>query len=55
MIALSVQLPPEVVLFYTRVAFTAGIPLEQVLRDALTNLAGKLSMDALQNNFENPL
>ena len=55
MIPLSIQLPPEVVLFYTRVAFSAGVPLEQVLRDALTKLAAELSLEALQNNSEKSL
>ena len=55
MIHLSIQLPPEVALFYTRVACSAGIPLEQVLKDALTKLAGELSLEALQNNLQKPL
>ena len=55
MIPLSIQLPSEVVLFYTRVACCAGISLEQVLRDALTRLAGELSLEALQNNLQKPL
>ena len=40
-------LEPEVALFYTRVAFAAGVPLEQVLRDVLFKLAGELSLEAL--------
>ena len=45
---ITLRLEPEVALFYTRLAFTAGIPLEQVLRDALFRLAGELSMEALK-------
>jgi len=55
MTPLTIVLPPEVVLFYTRVACSAGVPLEQVLRDALTKLAGELSLEALQNNLQKPL
>ena len=45
---ITLRLEPEVALFYTRLAFTAGIPLEQVLRDALFRLAGELSLEALK-------
>ena len=48
MIPVTVQLEPAVVLFYTRVACTAGSTLEQVLSDALFKLAGELSLEALQ-------
>ena len=44
----TLQLEPEVALFYIRLAFTAGISLEQVLRDALFKLAGELSLEALR-------
>ena len=44
----TLRLEPEVALFYTRLAFTAGLPLEQVIRDALFKLAGELSLEALQ-------
>ena len=40
-------LEPEVVLFYTRIAQSAGLSLEQVLSDALFKLAGELSLEAL--------
>ena len=40
-------LEPSVVLFYTRVAEHAGVPLEQVLSDALFKLAGELSLEAM--------
>ena len=42
-------LEPAVVLFYTRIASSAGIPLEQVLTDALFKLAGELSLEAMQS------
>ena len=41
-------LEPTVALFYTRIAQSAGIPLEQVLCDTLFKLAGELSLEALQ-------
>jgi len=49
MISVTLELPPEVALFYTRVACTTGKPLEQVICDALFRLAGELSLEALQN------
>ena len=33
--------------FYASVARAAGLPMEQVLRDALFKLAGELSLEAL--------
>ena len=44
----TILLEPAVVLFYTRIAQSAGIPLEQVLSDALFKLAGELSLEAMQ-------
>ena len=44
----TLLLEPAVVLFYTRIAQSAGIPLEQVLSDALFKLAGELSLEAMQ-------
>ena len=44
----TLDLDPSVVLFYTRIATSAGMPLEQVLCDALFRLAGELSIEALQ-------
>ncbi len=44
---ITLTLEPSLVLFYTRIALSAGIPLEQVLSDALFKLAGELSMEAL--------
>ena len=45
----TLLLEPAVVLFYTRIASSAGIPLEQVLTDALFKLAGELSLEAMQS------
>ena len=50
MIPVTVELDPSVVLFYTRVACSAGKTLEQVLSDALFKLAGELSLEALQSS-----
>ena len=52
---IRLQLEPAVALFYTRVAAKVGIPLEQVLSDALLKLAGELSLQAIRNNPEKPL
>ena len=38
------QIPPT----FHRIAATAGLPLEQVLSDALFKLAGELSLQALE-------
>ena len=48
MISVTIQLPPDVALFYTRIACTAGKTTEQVLADALFKLAGELSLEALK-------
>ncbi len=48
MTQVTLLLEPSVALFYTRVAESAGVPLEQVLSDALFKLAGELSLEALR-------
>lgn len=48
MTEVTLLLEPAVVLFYTRIAQSAGLPLEQVLKDALFKLAGELSLEAMQ-------
>ena len=48
MTQVTLFLEPAVALFYTRIAETLGVPLEQVLNDALFKLAGELSLEALQ-------
>ena len=47
---ITVRLEPSVALFYTRIAKKAGIPLQQVLEDALFKLAGELSLEAISNS-----
>jgi hypothetical protein len=47
MTQVTLNLEPAVALFYTRIACSAGKPLEQVLTDALFKLAGELSLEAL--------
>lgn len=48
MTQVTLFLEPAVALFYTHIAKQAGVPLEQVLSDALFKLAGELSLEALQ-------
>ena len=43
------RLDPSVVLFYSRIASSTGLPLDRVLSDALFKLAGELSLQALQH------
>ena len=50
MIPVILSLEPEVVRFYTNIAAVAGLPLEQVLADALFKLAGELSLEALKSS-----
>ena len=47
MTEVTLLLEPAVVLFYTRIADSLGIPFETVLSDALFKLAGELSLEAL--------
>ena len=49
---ITLHLDPGVILFYSRVATSAGLPLEQVLSDALFKLAGELSLQALHKGTE---
>lgn len=51
MTEVTLHLEPAVALFYARIACTTGIPLEQVLTDALFKLAGELSLEALSRNM----
>jgi hypothetical protein len=48
MTQVTILLEPSVALFYTRIAQSAGVPLDQVLSEALFKLAGELSLEALQ-------
>ena len=45
---ITLLLPPEVALFYEKVATCCHLPLEKVLTDTLFKLAGELSLEALQ-------
>ena len=47
MTKISLSLDPEIILFYTRLAFSLGVSLEQVLSDALFQFAGEISLRAL--------
>ena len=44
----TLTLEPTVALFYSRIASSLGVSLEQVLSDALFKLAGELSLEALR-------
>ncbi len=48
MTQVTLLLEPAVALFYTQVARSAGVSLEQVLSDALFKLAGELSLEAIR-------
>ena len=48
MTQVTLSLEPAVLLFYTRIAQSAGKSLEQILSDALFKLAGELSLEALK-------
>ena len=48
MAEVTLSLEPTVVLFYSRIAKSMNLPLEQVLSDALFKLAGELSLEALR-------
>ena len=50
MTEVTLQLENAVALLYQRIAAANGLPLEQVLCDALFILAGELSLQALQKN-----
>ena len=47
MIPVTLTLDPAIVKFYAHIATNSGLPLEQVLSDALFKLAGELSLEAL--------
>jgi len=47
MIPVTVFMEPAVLRFYKCLAEAVGLPLEQVLSDALFKLAGELSLEAL--------
>ena len=47
MTEVKLTLEPTVALFYSRIASSLGVSLEQVLSDALFKLAAELSLEAL--------
>ena len=49
MTKITLTLEPAVALFYTRIAMSAGVSVEQVLTDALFKLAGELSLEAMKD------
>ena len=49
---ITLQLDSTVILFYSRIAVSMGLPLEQVLSDALFKLAGELSLQSLQKKHD---
>ena len=49
MIPVTIPLEPTVVRFYAHIAALSGLPLEQVLSDALFKLAGELSLEAMKS------
>ena len=51
MTQVTILLEPSVALFYTRVANSAGFPLEKVLSDALFKLAAELSLEAIDGSI----
>ena len=53
MTEVTLQLDPVAALFYKRIAERQELPLEQVLSDALFKLAGELSLQAIQKEFDN--
>ena len=49
MTKITLTLEPAVALFYTRIAMSAGVSVEQVLTDALFKLAGELILEAMKD------
>ena len=47
-------LEPTLIMFYTKIANAAGIPVETVLADALFKLAAELSLESLQRKISEP-
>ena len=43
----QIELDATAAAFYEKVAAAAGLPIQQVLADALYKLAGSLSLDAI--------
>ena len=54
MTEVTLRLDSAATLFYEKIAEARGVPLEQVLADALFKLAGELSLQALQKSAATP-
>ena len=52
MTTVTLTLEPAVILFYSRIAGATGLPLEQVLSDALFKLAGELSLESIKKSAQ---
>lgn len=50
MTQVTLLLEPSVARFYGKVAEAAGLPLEQVLSDALFKLAAELALESLRHS-----
>lgn len=50
MTQVTLLLDPSAACFYRQIAEHTGLPLEQVLADALFKLAAELSLEALKND-----
>ena len=55
MTKVTLYLEPAVALFYSRVDDWAGLPPQLLFCDSLYKLSRDLSLEALQNRYENPL
>ena len=53
MTTIPIVLDAATLRFYERVAARAGLPVEQVLADALFKLAGELALEALARRSSN--
>lgn len=51
---ITLQIDPEVFQFYARISHFSGVPVEQVLSDALFKMAGELSLEALAGGTVHP-
>ena len=54
MTQVTILLEPSVALFYSQIANSIGLPLEQVLSEALFKLAAELSLEAIEKTSHSP-
>ena len=52
MTKVTLVLEPAVALFYSRIARSVGLSMEQVLTDALFKLAGELSLESIKKSAQ---